>query len=884
MNLNNNLKKSYLRIYLSTGFVGIFIISILYYGFSSGIRMITKWTPLIDANMEIKIELTTAHLWIEEILSGDVDESIEIVWKHIEQADWFSQAMLEGGEGHEITILPIKDEGMRQDVARIRQKLVEFIRLTNERMDNQNISGVGTKIDQRYDMFFVDLLNDINQTESKVKHLINKDLKQFRITEIILIAVSVFLFLLVGYILGKYEQRHQTNLLKIKGINESIENEIEISKQAEKKIQKSEKFNRAITETAVDAIITINSHGDVLSWNSAATKIFGYTSAEMKNKNLSKILPEQYESGHNKGVERLKGGGRKKLIGKTIEIAAKKKDGTEFPVELSLSSWEVDNQVNYTGVIRDISRRKNFELQQSVIYQISEATQNAKDLDMLYKSIHKILGQVLDVTNFYIAQYDEKEKLLSFPFDIDSEDEFPTTARPLGNGITEYMIKTGKPLLLTKNDINEYNRKGKFEAVGALSEQWMGAPLKIKNKVVGVIAVNSYNDPNLYTKSDLKFLTFVAEQVALAIQQKQSITELEVEKTYLDELFTSSPEALALVTIDGTVLHVNDQFTTLFGFKEEDIFGRNIDDLLVSRHHKKIADEYTKKVAVGKRVYFEAVRNTKDGSPINVSVLSSPVNYKGDVLAVYAAYRDITDRVKATEIIKESEEKYRTQSIELSESNTMKEMLLDVIAHDLKNPAGVIKGFAEFGLEMDPKNEILKEIEGGVDNLLNVIGYATTLSKVALGDKINKEELDLVKIIKIAVDENASQIELNEMTLDMEMDESLKVHANPIICEVFRNYITNAIKYAKAGGKIIIDTVVDDEFVTVNVKDHGETIKLEDRENIFIRNLQLRKTKGRGLGLAIVKRIAKAHSAEVGVLPNTPRGNIFYLKLPMIVK
>ena len=284
MNLNNNLKKSYLRIYLSTGFVGIFIISILYYGFSSGIRMITKWTPLIDANMEIKIELTTAHLWIEEILSGDVDESIEIVWKHFEQADWFSQAMLEGGEGHEITILPIKDEEMRQDVARIRQKLVEFKSLTKERMDNQNISGVGTKIDQRYDMFFVDLLNDINQTESKVKHLINKDLKQFRITEIILIAVSVFLFLLVGYILGKYEQRHQTNLLKIKGINESLENEIKIRKKGENKILRSEKFNRAITETAVDAIITINSHGDVLSWNSAAKRMFGYTSAEMKNK------------------------------------------------------------------------------------------------------------------------------------------------------------------------------------------------------------------------------------------------------------------------------------------------------------------------------------------------------------------------------------------------------------------------------------------------------------------------------------------------------------------------------------------------------------------------------------------------------------------------
>jgi PAS domain S-box-containing protein len=536
---------------------------------------------------------------------------------------------------------------------------------------------------------------------------------------------------------------------------------------------------------------------------------------------------------------------------------------------------------HFATIFTDITERKQADELQAVIYQISEAVHSTKDLDMLYKSIHKILEQILDVTNFYIAQYDDETKLLSFPFDVDSEDEFPATARPLGNGITEYMIKTGKPLLLNKNDIEKYKQQGKFEAVGALSEQWMGSPLRIKNKVMGVIAVNSYHDPNLYTKSDLKILTFVAEQVAIAIEQKQSITDLEVEKTYLNELFTSSPEALALVTIDGTVLHINEQFATLFGFKEEDIFGRNIDDLLVPDSHKKIADDYTKKVAVGKRVYFEALRKKKDGSSINVSVLSSPVNYKGDVLAVYAAYRDITDRIRATEIIKKSEEKYRTQSIELSESNSMKEMLLDVIAHDLRNPAGVIKGFAEFGLEMDPKNEILKEIEGGVDNLLNVIGDATTLSKVALGDKIKKEELDLVRIIKIAVDENASQIKLNEMALKMEMDESLKAHANPIICEVFRNYITNAIKYAKAGKKIIIDTVVDGEFVTVNVKDFGETIKLEDRKNIFMRNVQLGKTKGRGLGLAIVKRIAEAHNGEVGVMPNVPKGNIFYIKLPI---
>jgi len=646
-------------------------------------------------------------------------------------------------------------------------------------------------------------------------------------------------------------------------------------------MQKSEEFNRGITETAVDAIISINSHGYVLSWNSASERIFGYSSAEMINKKLTRIIPKQFRTSHNKGIEQRRSGSTEKIVGKTVEITALRKNGNEFPIELSLSNWEVDNQQYYTGIIRDISGRKTTELQQSVIYQISEATHRAKNLDVLYKSIHKILGQVLDVTNFYIAQYDEETKLLSFPFDIDSEDEFPTTARPLGNGITEYMIKTGKPLLLNKNDIDEYRRKGKFEAIGALSEQWMGSPLKIKNKVIGVIAVNSYHDPNLYTKSDLKIITFVAEQIAKAIEHKQSITELEVEKTYLDELFTSSPEALALVTTNGAILHINEQFTSLFGFNEEEIFGRDIDDILVAPKDIKDAREYTKKVVSGKRVYFEALRNKKDGSTIHVSVLSSPVNYKGDVLAVYAAYRDITDRIIAEEIKKKSEEKYRLQSIKLSESNSMKEMLLDVIAHDLKNPAGVIKGFAEFGLQNDPKNEILKEIDGGVDNLLNVINDTTTLSKVALGDTIEKEELNLTEIINIIVKENSTVLEFEKITLDLKLREKLFVSANPIISEVFRNYISNAIKYAKDGKKIVIDATADSKYVTINVRDYGKTIEKKDRENIFIRNVQLGKKKGSGLGLAIVKRIAEAHDAKAGVKPNKPKGNIFYLKLPL---
>ncbi len=161
--------------------------------------------------------------------------------------------------------------------------------------------------------------------------------------------------------------------------------------------------------------------------------------------------------------------------------------------------------------------------------------------------------------------------------------------------------------------------------------------------------------------------------------------------------------------------------------------------------------------------------------------------------------------------LEKSEERYHTLSEELNESNSLKDLLLDVITHDLKNSIGVIKGFADLGIKTDPNNEIIKEIQSGADCLLKVIDNKILLSKVATGDAHEK-----------------------------------------------------------------------DGILTINATDNGDTIEEKDREDIFKRHVQLGKTKGSGLGLAIVKRIADAHNAEIGVKPNRPKGNIFYIKLPAL--
>ncbi|WKK66639.1 SpoIIE family protein phosphatase [Lutimonas zeaxanthinifaciens] len=132
-------------------------------------------------------------------------------------------------------------------------------------------------------------------------------------------------------------------------------------KETEEKIRASENRFRSITSTAIDAIVSANKHGIIESWNPAATRIFGYTEEEALGQNLEIIIPEKYHKGHQEGMKRVLSGGEKRAIGHIVEMEGKKKDNTIFPVTLALSMWEGIDQMNFSGIIRDITKRKKNE-------------------------------------------------------------------------------------------------------------------------------------------------------------------------------------------------------------------------------------------------------------------------------------------------------------------------------------------------------------------------------------------------------------------------------------------------------------------------------------------------------------------------------------------
>ncbi|MCH7763069.1 MAG: PAS domain S-box protein, partial [Candidatus Marinimicrobia bacterium] len=391
-------------------------------------------------------------------------------------------------------------------------------------------------------------------------------------------------------------------------------------------LSKSERKYRDLFEKSDDAILIIKD-GNFVDCNQATVKMLRYNDKkELLNTHPSVLSPEVQPDGRpslEKADEMMKIALEKGSH--RFEWDHKKADGAVFPVEVLLTSIPGNGETPIIHTVwRDMTERKRADRMQAVVYQISDSTHKTKNLDALYRSIHQSLSNVLDVTNFYIAVFDEKVNLLSFPYYRDAKDNFPISARPLGKGLTEYIMKTGKPLLLSKKNIEAYADKGEIEVVGTLPEIWMGAPLTVGTKVIGAIAVNSYDDKDLYTKSDLKILTFVSEQIALSIEHKQALTELEVEKTYLEELFTNSPEAVALVDTESNVLQINPEFTSLFGYTEEEIRGKNIDGLLTDRKQLKNAEKLAHEVLAGRRIFAEAIRRKKDGSDIPVSILGSP--------------------------------------------------------------------------------------------------------------------------------------------------------------------------------------------------------------------------------------------------------------------
>jgi len=293
-------------------------------------------------------------------------------------------------------------------------------------------------------------------------------------------------------------------------------------KETEKALRESEERYRLLVELSPEAI-AVHSKGIIVYVNKAMLRLMGAKSAEdMMGKEVMSFVHKDYRE---VVTERIRKTQEDKQHSESIEEKFISCDGKIIDVEVTAIPFMYDGIPSSQVLVKNITRKKKDEKIKSAVYKISEFAHSINTLDELYKSVHKIVSELMPANNFYIAQYDEDTKLISFPYFVDEIDPIPEPKK-LGKGLTEYVIMTGKPLLANPKVFNKLVESGDVESIGADSLDWLGVPLIIKGKVIGVLVVQSYSKGIRYKESELDILNFISEQIAMSISAKKSEEEL----------------------------------------------------------------------------------------------------------------------------------------------------------------------------------------------------------------------------------------------------------------------------------------------------------------------------------------------------------------------
>ncbi len=305
--------------------------------------------------------------------------------------------------------------------------------------------------------------------------------------------------------------------------------DVTIRHHAEEKLKL---FEKAIIGVS-DGVFVVNLNFDMVYINPAALALYGYSEEEMKGKNLRMFWSEKNTKTTFRDLvrETLKGNWKGELYSKT-------KDGKDVPIVLSTSFLKDENgkQIALIGVLKDITARRRMETLNNALYRISESVHSTSNLEELFERIHSIVKDMMLANNFYIALYDDSSNMISFPYFVDEFDP-PQPPKKFGRGCTEYVLGTGSPVIIDKELSDELNRTGEVDIIGSPSEVWLGVPLKIARKTIGVMVVQDYHDEYAYGENDKEALMFVSEQVASAIERKRNEEEL---KRYTYELQKSN--------------------------------------------------------------------------------------------------------------------------------------------------------------------------------------------------------------------------------------------------------------------------------------------------------------------------------------------------------
>ncbi|KAA9327609.1 PAS domain S-box protein [Hymenobacter busanensis] len=316
-------------------------------------------------------------------------------------------------------------------------------------------------------------------------------------------------------------------------------------------------------DNAHDLIQNLSIDNHFLFVNKAWKEKLGYDDDDLPNLTLSDVVHPYYKA---KLMYQLRNLYKGEKVNKLETVFLTK---TGKPVHLIGSincSWDDGEPVSTRAILHDITDRIKAERLQKVYYSIANLAISSKDLHSLYGAIHRELSKIIETNNFYIALTDENRTQLQFVYFIDQNTQFEkaATSRPFSSGVSEYIIRTGKPQFLLKPDLQALIADGTITAYGLMPEVMLCSPLSVGDRIIGVITVQDYTRPDVYAPGDLEILHFISNQVALAIERKRNEVQINKQNARLNAIFESGTHLMWSVDMKSRLTSFNRNYAAYF--------------------------------------------------------------------------------------------------------------------------------------------------------------------------------------------------------------------------------------------------------------------------------------------------------------------------------
>ena len=415
---------------------------------------------------------------------------------------------------------------------------------------------------------------------------------------------------------------------------------------------------KAQQEATLDGILVVDNDGRILSYNRRFLEIWGVPASVATRADDQELLGYAANAVVDWSefialVKHLYAHPHEVRSGDTIAL----KDGRI----LSRASVPVltadDSIAGRAWYFRDITEAKRADHLQSALFRIAQLSRESQNLDDFYAAIHAVIKELMDATNFYIAEYDAQRDLMTFPYFVDQLDQAPPPRAP-GQGLTTQVLRTGEPLFVRgRTEFDALVAGGVVEQVGAPSIDWLGVPLKSGDRTWGVIGVQTYDEARRLSERDKDVLVFVAQNVAGVIEHKRREDALrESERRYRQMFENNRAVQLLLDPVSGAIVDANMAASDFYGYSREELTSMRIWDINVLGSERVRAEMSI--AAAQERSFFIFRHMRASGEVRDVEVHSGPVDVGGRQL-LYSIIHDITERRRAEQALQQSEEKYR---------------------------------------------------------------------------------------------------------------------------------------------------------------------------------------------------------------------------------